>query len=194
MPSIGIQASYNPAPLVSLGDTIALKPGSPHTLNNISIAMSSWACQTGGWSTNDCVSALNSAFSVPITLNIYDSNGNLIATQTPTFSIPYRPSADSTCMGSDAGKWKAPNGTCYNGFASKITFDLSALKVTLQGDNFSYDVSYNTQTHGVAPTNDPSGPYNSLNIGVYALPATPSIGSETNPGYLLWNGASVNEG
>ena len=29
MPSIGIQASYSPVPLASLGDTIALKPGSP---------------------------------------------------------------------------------------------------------------------------------------------------------------------
>ncbi|MEO6972992.1 MAG: hypothetical protein ABI135_06205 [Rhodoferax sp.] len=156
--------------------------------------MSSWACQTGGWSTHDCVSTPNSAFDVPITLNVYDSNGILIATQTPTFSMPYRPSADPTCTGADIGKWKASNGTCYNGFASEITFDLAALKVTLPGDNFSYDVSYNTQTHGAAPTGDPSGPYNSLNIGVYALPAIPAIGSQTNPGYLLWNGVPVNEG
>lgn len=193
MPSISIQASYTPAPLVSLGDTITLKPGSPHTLNNISVAMSSWACQTGGWSTNDCVSSPGSVFSVPITLKVYDSNGNLLATQTPTFSIPYRPSADPACTGANAGKWQASNGTCYNGFASEITFDLASLKVTLPGDAFSYVVSYNTDTHGAMPTGV-TGPVDSLNIGVYNLPATPSVGSETNPGYLLWNGASVSEG
>ncbi len=40
------------------------------------------------------------------------------------------------------------------------------------------------------------GPYDSLNVSAYASPATPaaSVGSETQPGYLLLNGVSSNEG
>ncbi len=39
------------------------------------------------------------------------------------------------------------------------------------------------------------GPYDSLNVGAYYSPATqPSVGSETQPGYLLLNGMSSNEG
>lgn len=184
MPSYGFEA----VSLTSLGDRIALKPGSPRTLHSITVAMSSWACQTGAWNLLNCASSANATFDHPITITIYNSMGTLLATRTQTFSIPYRPSADPTCVGMDAGKWKAANGTCYNGFASTITFDLRSLNVTLPDDVLAYDVSYNTRTHGPVPIGV-TGPYDSLNVGVYASPSvTPSVGSDVEPGSLRWNG------
>ena len=185
MPSYGPEAYA----LTSLGDRITLKSGFHRTLNSISVGMSSWACQSGGWNTNDCLSAANSTFSHPVTLRVYDSSGTQVATLTQTFNFPYRPSASTACTG---GRWLAPNGTCYNGFASEITFDLSSLKVTLPDNNFSYDLSYNTNTQGPAPLHKP-GPYDSLNIGTYSLPATPSVGSAQQPGYIVWNGVPTDE-
>lgn len=190
MPSYGFEA----VSLTSLGDRIALKPGSPRTLHSINVAMSSWACQTGSWNLFNCASSPNATFPHPITITIYNGSGTLLATRTQTFSIPYRPSADPTCVGADAGKWKAANGTCYNGFASTITFDLRSLNVTLPDDVLAYDVSYNTRTHGPAPLGV-TGPYDSLNVGVYASPATtPSVGSDLEPGFLRWNGTLQMQG
>ena len=189
MPSLGFEAQA----LTSVGDRVQLKSGSPRTLYAVTIAMSSWACQTGGWNTNDCASAANATFDHPITIRIYDSALNLLATRTQTFSIPYRPSADPTCVGSDTGKWKASNGTCYNGFAATITFDLGALNVKLPDDVFAVDVSYNTRSYGSPPIGT-SGPYDSLNVGVYPTTATPAVGSDPQPGVVRWNGAPMSIG
>ncbi len=190
MPSYGFEA----VSLTSLGDRIALRAGSPRTLHSVTVAMSSWACQTGSWNLGTCVSAPNATFNHPITITIYNSSGGLLATRTQTFSIPYRPSADPTCAGMDAGKWKAANGTCYNGFASTITFDLRSLNVTLPDDVLAFDVSYNTRTHGPVPLGV-TGPYDSLNVGVYDSTATtPSVGSDVEPGFLRWNGTPQMQG
>ena len=190
MPSYGFEA----VSLTSLGDRIALKPGSPRTLYSITIAMSSWACETGAWFSLDCASAANATFNHPITITVYNSSGNLLAALTRTFSLPYRPSADPTCVGANAGKWKAANGTCYNGFASTITFDLRALNVTLPDDVLAFDVSYDTRTHGPVPIGV-TGPYDSLNVGVYDSAATtPSVGSDVEPGVLRWNGTPQVQG
>jgi len=189
MPSYGFEASA----LTSLGDRVALKSGSPHTLHSVTVAMSSWACQTGGWNTLDCASAPNAKFDHPITLKVYDSMGNLLATRTQTFSIPFRPSVDPTCVGTDAGKWKASNGTCYNGFASTITFDLRSMNVKLPDDVLAFEVSYNTRTYG-SPALGVTGPYDSLNVGLYSTATAPSIGTDPDPGVLLENGAPVTEG
>jgi len=188
-PSYGFEA----AALTSLGDRVALKAGSPRTVHAITVAMSSWACQTGGWNTLDCASAANATFNHPITLKVYDSLGNLLATRTQTFTIPFRPSADPTCVGADVGKWKASNGTCYNGFLSAITFDLRSLNIKLPDDVLAFEVSYNTRTYG-SPALGVTGPYDSLNVGLYSTATTPSIGSYTNPGVLIENGTPQVEG
>lgn len=184
MPSLGFEA-YS---LTSLGDRFVLKSGAPRTLHSIVVAMSSWACQTGGWNTLDCVTAANATFTHPITLRIYDASGNLLKSVTQTFTLPYRPSADTTCVGMDAGKWKAANGTCYNGYASAITFDLLSQNVVLPSDTFAFDLVYNTRTHGPSPLTV-TGPYDSLNIGLFTTP--PSVGTDAEPGYVLWNGTST---
>jgi len=186
MPSYGPEAYQ----LTSLGDRITLAAGTSRHLREVTIAMSSWACQGGGWNTADCVTAANATFTHPITLRIYDDSTNtLLATRTQTFTMPYRPSADASCAG---GRWKAPNGTCYNGFAFKVVFDLRSLDVTLP-DNVRYDLTYNTRTQGPQPLGV-TGPYDSLNMGVYdPATASPSAGTDPDPGYLIWNGAPFKE-
>ena len=71
-------------------------------------------------------------FSHPITFTIYENNGgnlgNVVASRTQTFNIPFRPSADNDCSG---GRWEASPGNCFNGLAERITFDFSSQNVTL---------------------------------------------------------------
>ena len=98
--------------------------------NTVVVTLSSWACQSGTWNGGDCQSSAGAKFTEPITLNIYhapsDPNaggdnpgsglpGSLILSVTKTFSIPYRPSANTTrCIGDEAGDWfDAKNGECF---------------------------------------------------------------------------------
>jgi len=186
MPSYGPEAySFS-----SLGDRILLKAGSPLTLDTVSVGMSSWACESGDW-TNACSTTPNATFNQDITLHVYDSAGNLVGTRTQTFAIPYRPSPDSNCTGTDAGKWQAADGKCYNGKATKITFNLRTLGITLPDEMMSYDVSFNTNTHGPSPIGH-TGPYDSLNIGAYFAPTLPSVGVNVDPGLTLVSGSLAN--
>src|SRR5260370_545737 len=76
----------------------------------VTVLMSSWGCQTGHWTSGDCLTTLGATFSVPITLNVYavgagNAPGSKLITSTQTFNIPFRPSASPSCTGGDAGKW-----------------------------------------------------------------------------------------
>ena len=75
--------------------------------------------------------------------------GALIATETQTFGIPFRPSADTVnCTGD---RWYDPVlGACYSGYAFNITFDFSAANVFLPQE-VVYSVVYDTQTYGPNP-------------------------------------------
>lgn len=185
MPSLGFQATATK----SLGDRITLSTGTFRTLNGMTVAMSSWACETGSWNAGTCASTPNATFSHDITLNIYDAAGTaLLGTRTQSFDIPYRPSADPSCTGGDAGKWQASNGTCYNGFAFKIEFNMRSLGITLP-DTFTYSVAYNTSSYGTTPLGVTGG-YDSLNVGLYETPSGgPTIGTDPNPDMVFWNGA-----
>ena len=188
MPSYGPEA-YS---LTSLGDRITLAADTPRKLRRVTVGMSSWACESGSWgNAANCVSAPNASFSHPVTLRIYDDkSGQLLATKTQAFAIPYRPSSDVSCTG---GRWKGADGACYNGFAFKIVFDLRSLKVTLP-DDVRYEVSYNTRSYGTQPLGV-TGPYDSLNIGIYdSAKAKPTVGSDPDAGYLMWNGSPRNDG
>jgi len=108
--------------------------GTARTNPTVTVLMSSWGCQSGHWYSGDCSTASGATFSEPITLNVYDVGtngavGTLITSSTKTFNIPYRPSADNAnCTGSDAGEWySASDNTCYNGFATPISFSLTGL-------------------------------------------------------------------
>lgn len=204
--SYGFEAYF----LRSLGDRIYLgdaqprdamgylrSPEQPRMLHGITVAMNSEACETGSSGAgSNCASTANSAFDHPITINIYNDSGALLATRTQTFAIPYRPSTDPACA---EGRWKASDGGCYNGFAFKIDFDLHALKVRLP-DTFVYEVVYSTSTQGPSPLGQPGG-YDSLGVGAYSTPASlshPDVGyarwSDPDVGYVRWNGSLVDKG
>ncbi|MEO6398550.1 MAG: hypothetical protein ABIP13_08790, partial [Tepidiformaceae bacterium] len=81
------------------GDRVSFVAGSGTTLGSVTVVLSSWGCQAGFWQTGNCSTTPGATFTHPITLNLYQAGGTLpgalIATQTQTFAIPYRPSADA---------------------------------------------------------------------------------------------------
>ena len=143
-------------------------------LQNVDVLMSSWGCQDGTWNAGTCSTTTEPSFSHPIAFTIYENDngdiGSTIATVTNTFSIPYRPSADPDCSG---GRWQASDGSpCFNGLATKITFDFSSENVTLP-DSVIYGVAYSTTHYGTSPLGEgatcytASGGcgYDALNVG-----------------------------
>lgn len=192
LPSVGAQAyAFN-----ELGDGITFT-GTARNAKTVTVTMSSWGCQTGHWYSGDCVTAPGATFSIPITLNIYAAGspapGSLIATRTQTFAIPYRPSADNTnCTGTNAGKWyQASSGTCFNGLANNITFDLSSLNIVLP-NSVVYGIVYDTTSFGPNPIGTSAAcfsssagcPYDSLNI---ALAPVVTVGTKPFFDTLYWN-------
>ncbi len=167
----------------------------------ISVLMSSWGCESGSGVT--CATTPGSTFAHPLTLNVYarglfDAPGKLLATQTKTFDIPYRPSADPACTG---GAWRPDSvSPCVSGKATLVTFD--ALSVPIP-DEVILTVAYNTTHYGAAPigesaacfTADGGCGYDSLNVGVRG--AT-TIGAQPRPddAYLnsTWGGAYCDTG
>src|SRR5262249_55807325 len=61
----------------------------------VTVLMSSWGCESGGWNTDDCQTTPGTTFSEPITLNIYNTGagtagsapGSLVGSVTKTFDI-----------------------------------------------------------------------------------------------------------
>jgi hypothetical protein len=165
----------------------------------VTVVMSSWACQNL-MSGAACSTTPGATFAWPITLNIYEvgperAPGALLATTTPTFNIPYRPSAGKKCT---------PNGEgvvgygkeCFHGKAFKISFPVEG--VTLP-PRVILSIAYNTTDYGYAPTHEADVGEDSLNVGYYepGEPVTP-VGSAPfpNDGYLnsTWTGAYCDNG
>lgn len=129
----------------------------------VEVLMSVWTCEQGEWNSG-CVTADPTAtFSAELTLNVYrvgpsNSVGALLATQTKSFDLAYRPTADPTCT--SPTQFRASDGHCQNGSPQGVVFDgiTGALP------------------HRVIVTVafTPSGPTNSLNVGVEG---PPSIGT-----------------
>ncbi len=78
--------------------------------------------------------------------------GSLIASDTETFAIPYRPSEDDThCTGSEAGAWydtQVNPPTCFHGLFTSVQFNFG--HVTLP-NSVIYGIAYNTSDWGAAP-------------------------------------------
>jgi len=204
-PSLGYQATSTS----EFGDEINFA-GTFRLLQQVTVTLSSWGCETRVSPNNSCVTNPGATFAIPITSTIYnvgegDTVGTQIATLTQTFNVPYRPSQDDTnCAGSDAGKWySSSDGKCNNGLATNITFDFSALATVTLPDSVIYGISYNTSTHGYSPIgtdaacfSTPAGcPYDSLNV---ALTPAVTVGSQVNPGKAFlnstWTGAYCDNG
>jgi hypothetical protein len=165
--------------------------GTDRMLTTVTVEMSDWAIYSLYSAPGSCPpsSACTAAgWMHPITLNIYNvvgsgataTPGTLLATKTQTFAIPWRPEPSGSCTG---GAWLAGDGKCYGGFAFPITFDFTAMGVTLPNEVI-YGVAFNTQTFGAAPIGA-GGPFDALNVGVNhsdgpAPFGPPTVGS--NPG------------
>ena len=183
VPSLGVESDYYD----ELGNEVNL--ASSGTLSSVVVTMSSFTCETGSGTT--CVTTSGDTYPVPITLNIYNPGltstpGTLIASDTQTFNIPYRPSADNGICG-NTGQWfNSTNETCYNGLATNITFDASnftPVNPTLPG-TLIYGIAYNTETNGYDPLGG-INPADGLNIGMSTEPSEVTVGSDADPGFLF---------
>ena len=162
-PSLAYQARQT----YEYGDYVVLTDGG-YKANSVTVTMVTWAYRSGypGYGTD-------SGWDHPFTLNLYNvvkgdetspnKTGTLIGTVTETKTIPWRPEPDTTNCGAGATQWRTPDGTCANGYAFNLTFDLSGQNFILPKDVI-VSVAFNTQTWGPNPTGEP-GPYTSLNIG-----------------------------
>ncbi|HVW18183.1 MAG TPA: hypothetical protein VHB30_08030 [Solirubrobacteraceae bacterium] len=197
VPSVGFEATSTS----EFGGQLQLA-GTQRKDPTVTVLMSSWACKSGSWSKDDCVTNPGSTFNHPVTLNVYgvnddDSPGALIATQTKTFAMPYRPTMDdgTNCSGDKAGEWW-DGQSCVNGKAFTIAFKLDG--VTLP-DDVIVGVAYNTSNHGYAPIGTgtacfgtPQGcPYDSLNVGTAPAPTVGQALPTADDAYLnsTWSGA-----
>ena len=185
----------------NFGDSITLG-GTDRVASSADVVMSSWGCEQGHWNAGDCSTTPGSTFSHAITLNLYSVAtpggapvGLPVITKTQTFDIPFRPSASGSCVGADAGKWS--NGsTCFNGFATKISFDLSAGATTLP-TNLAWTVAFNTTHYGESPigeaaacfASDAGCGYDSLNVGTQSFTGQPSAGVDPDPDSAVKNNA-----
>ena len=174
LPSEGFEAFG----LKEFGDGITFA-GTSRNLVNVTVTLSSFACQSGNWFSGNCSTTPGSTFSVPITFNIYNAGnpvpGSQIATVTQTITVPYRPAADNVnCTGVDAGKWfDANSGQCFNGQAANVTFNFSSQNVVLP-NSVVYGLVYNTTHYGPNPIGESAAcvgtsagcPYDALNIAL----------------------------
>ena len=173
--------------------------GTARHLTQAVVTMSTWAPRIQWPSVGTAA-----GWSHDFTLNLYNVNGanpnrpgTLIKSVTQSFTIPWRPVADPTCADTGYGAgfaWRAGNGTCYNGFAFNITFDLSAQNI-VAADNLIFGIAYNTQSYGSAPIGT-DGPYNSLNVAMFPGTNTPagvqaSVGTFADPTIVFWNTATA---
>lgn len=189
LPSVGAEAYA----FKEIGDNVTFA-GTYRRLYQVTVTLSSWGCEDGAWNTSDCVTTPGATFNIPITLKIYNAGdptpGSQIATVTETFTVPYRPSADlANCTG---GRWyQASTGTCFNGLAHDITFNLYTSNITVP-NSVVYGVEYNTTSYGPNPigtgapcfsTNEGCF-YDSLNV---ALAPVVTVGTKMFPDTLYWN-------
>jgi hypothetical protein len=126
-------------------------------------------------------------YSHPITLNIYSDAIHArahtpdIGTVTQAFLIPWRPIADPTCA--VPTKWRASDGSCNNGFAFPIVFNLGGVVLP---DTFIYGIAYDTNTWGYTPIGV-GGPYESLNVGLNTTTFPNTVGTDNNPDAVYFN-------
>ena len=185
------------------GGLVQLASG-PRANPTVTVTLSSQACETGGGAT--CQTTPGAKFSEPITLNIYDlgpgnSVGSLVGSQTQTFEIPFRPSADPTgCPVGGTVNGKSTDGTqwfdgtnCNSGLAVNISFDLTSQTLALP-EQAIVSVAYNTSGFGYQPYGSQTGcalsgnecGYDSLNV---AVTSPPSVGSDPLPNDAYLNTA-----
>jgi hypothetical protein len=173
-------------------------------LDTVTVAMGSYGCETGSGAT--CSTTPGATFNVPITLHVYAVGsspyyvGALLATQTQTFAIPYRPSADPThCTGSNAGLfYRTEDQKFYSG----PPFNIHGPQAGCDQEFPSLIVFDNIVPQAGAPPNLPSqvivtlaftpaGPASSLNVSADSIAGGPvSVGSYYDLNGVFGNYAS----
>lgn len=183
-PSLGFQATAT----WELGDHVVLGGGN-RSITDVTISLTSWACETGQWNLGDCETTPGSTFTHPVTMNLYEVNntgstpvaGTLIASVTNDVVVPYRPTPSPDECTQTAGSkpwWDAERETCQNGFAFDVSFDFSG-EGALVGNDVIVSVAFDTQSYGANPTGV-NGGYNALNVSMNNLaPAT--VGVDADP-------------
>ena len=144
--------------------------GSKRKLTNAVVTLSSWACVDGHG--HGCVTPAGAEYSLPITLNIYDTaTGALLASKTQTFDVSYRPSANPAKCGVGTTTWySTAEKTCFNGFAQDVTFTFDG--TTTLPNTVRYGITYGTSNYGApdgvqACISTPAGCfYDSLNVAL----------------------------
>jgi len=162
--SIGLAATST----TEFGGEIELA-GTARRQPTITVVMSSWACQSGGWTTENCLTPKpNKGFKVPLTVKVYSADElgeGPVGTATKNVKMLYRPSDSEKCTG---GRWySTADETCYHGFAFPVSVKLPKLKKMpkLAVVSFSY------------PTT--SVPAQSLNVSISEPPEeTLSLGGQ----------------
>jgi hypothetical protein len=215
LPGNNASQSFEATETLEFGNQIAFA-GTARVLADVVVTMSSWGCESGNQGTantgtissptpGSCVTTPGSAFSEPVTLNIYNVGannavGSLLKSVTQTFSIPFRPSAlpnTGTCSSTgsaDGTAWYDPVTTrCVHGLFTNLIFNFGHVVLP---DKVIYGITYNTSHYGYQPygtgtacygTTAGCG-YDSLNVGYSTEPFEPSIGSDPNLGTDYLNG------
>jgi hypothetical protein len=165
--SLGFEATQ----ALEFGDGVNLT----HTgkLQRVRYVLSSWGCQSGNWSTNNCVTIGTPTSPVPITVNVYAVDntktsrvGNLLATQTKTFNIPYRPSSDHVRCPNGETFYSQVDAACIHGLANVIVFDFSGPRASLPAQTI-VSLTYNTTHYGPHPVGETAACYHSSGGCIY---------------------------
>lgn len=196
-PSYGAQAhQFN-----EFGDRVELG-GTNRQLETVTATLTDWAKESDAnsvtWCSNNPTKCTVDGYYHNITLNVHKVDGTVIATETNSVLVPWRPESDPTCAATNNGNGWKEGSTCFDfsGIAFNTTFNFSSN--TILPNDVILGVAYNTQTHGYSPTGV-AGPYNSLNVTFpdYQSVTTGTDNSVThayvstpNPSY--WGTASTN--
>ena len=187
VPSEGFEATAT----TEFGDAVTLG-GTARTLKSMSVLLSSWGCQSGHWYSNDCVTTAGATFTVPLTFTVYNDVGAVVAAQTQTVAVAYRPSASTRCTD---GRWyNSKDRSCYNGLPQTVTMTFSPVTLT---DAVTWSVAYSTTHYGAAPIGETatcfggSGGcgYDSLNVGAFTFQNSPYAGTDVDADAVFRNGA-----
>jgi hypothetical protein len=179
--SIGFEATST----AELGGAVGFS-GTVRMNPQVTIVLSSWACQEGGGSS--CKTTPGATFGWPVTVKLYNVGpegavGSLITESTKTLAIPYRPSASKNCTPN--GEGVVGYGTeCFHGKEKKFVFPLTA---TLPNEAI-ISVAYNTTNYGASPVgpqacskfNPSRCAYDSLNVGLEEETG-PTTGTQPRP-------------
>jgi hypothetical protein len=213
--------AFEAHPWNEFGDSVTLS-GTARTLNSLRVDFQSFACVSGAWDTGcgggTTTGVSPGTFPWPITANIYAAGtggqvaGSLLATETVTAQIPFRPNSDSANCPLTPTKWFNPlapgGGACQNSIATVLTFNnwtfQSGFTGTLPG-SVVWTVAFNTSTQGYTPQGNktpvctlppatasttvcPQNPADSLNVGDKTYSVPPYAGTslfDTNGGQAV---------